>query len=525
MSDSQPLARRLSRRQALGAAAVGAGAIALGEYAWQSRGGSPPRPRADHVLTPRAATVDLGSRQVRTLTYGAELASAPLRLTQGKPVRIRVDNSLADATSVHWHGIRLQNAADGVPGLTQKPIAAGGSHLYEFTPPDAGTYLFHSHTGLQLDQGLYGALIVDAVDEPGAYDHDEVLVLDDWLDGIDGTPQDKLAGLRKNGMSMSGSPDSMGAMKMDSDSMSAMPSGSTATMTSNAPLSSLDAAARRGRYRTITGGRPTAGHLAGLANLMDAGAVDSGDVQYPLHLINGRDHTAPWTIKAKGGARARLRFVNAAADTTYLVYVEGHELTVTHADGLALRPVKTQMLVLGQGERYDAVVDLAGAARIIATPLGKRGQAIAQITVDGRRPAARTTLAPTRVLSYEDLEAINAPARARAPRTTRLDLGMSAPYRWTMGGEVFDDAQPVSAAVGEAARIVMRNATMMPHPMHLHGYSFAASGTGAVKDTIIVAPLAQVAIDFTPDRPGRWAFHCHNAYHMDAGMMREVTVA
>lgn len=519
MSDPQTRPRRMSRRQVLGAAAVGAGAIALGDYAF-TRGSHPSMmyANADHVLRPRASTIDLGTRQVRTQTYGGQLPGPTLRLKQGRPVRIRVDNELGEETSVHWHGIRLHNAADGVPGLTQQPIGKGESHLYEFTPPDAGTYLFHSHSGLQLDRGLYGALIVEASDEAGSYDHDEVIVLDDWLDGIAGTPDEALARLLKHGMTgMSGSSGSMSGM-------SGMSMGSGAMM-SSAPLSSLNGGARTGPYRTITGARPDAGHLAGLANLMASRAVDIGDVSYPMHLINGRDNTAPWTLRARSGDRARLRFINAGADTTYLVYVEGHELTVTHADGLAIRAVKTQALVLGQGERYDAVIDIAAAGRIVAVALGKRGRGEAHLTVDGRAPSAAVTGAPTRVLSYEDLHAVNAPVAARSPRSTRLDLGMAMPYRWTMGGKAFDDAAPVKVSRGEPQRIVMRNTTMMPHPMHLHGYSFAASGTAAVKDTIIVAPLAQVAIDFTPDRAGQWAFHCHNAYHMGAGMMRKVVVS
>ena len=527
MSDSHDLLRRMSRRQVLGAAAAGAGAIALGDYALSAGGHrTMVHAKADHVLRPRASTIDLGSREVRTQTYGGELPGTTLRLRQGRPVRIRVDNELGEDTSVHWHGIRLHNAADGVPGLTQKPIGKGESYLYEFTPPDAGTYLFHSHSGLQLDRGLHGALIVEATVEPGSYDHDEVIVLDDWLDGVTGTPDQTLARLLKHGMSgMSG--DGANGMAMNSGSMagmSGMAMGSGSKMAA-APLSSLNGGARTGPYRTITGARPDAAHLAGLANLMTSGAVDIGDVSYPLHLINGRDNTAPWTLRARSGDRARLRLINAGADSTYLVYVEGHELTVTHADGLAIRQVKTQALVIGQGERYDAEIDIAAAGRIVAIALGKRGRGLAHVTVDGRTPADGAMTAPTRVLSYEDLYAVNPPAAAGSPRSTRLDLGMAMPYRWTMGGKVFDDAPPLKVGRGEQQRIVMRNTTMMPHPMHLHGYSFAASGTAAVKDTIIVAPLAQVAIDFTADRAGRWAFHCHNAYHMGAGMMRKVVVS
>src|SRR5690606_19193567 len=113
-----------------------------------------------------------------------------LRARAGDLLRVEVDNQLPAETSVHWHGLALSNDMDGVPGLTQDPIAAGGRFTYEFTVPDPGTYFYHSHSGLQLDRGLYGALVIDDPNEPGDYDHDWIVVLDDWLDGTGRTPDD-----------------------------------------------------------------------------------------------------------------------------------------------------------------------------------------------------------------------------------------------------------------------------------------------------------------------------------------------
>jgi len=545
-TDPAKSGRSFTRRQIIGAAAAGAGAIAIGEYALSrpaQRGATLAHlGTTDHVLRPQARTVDLGGREVRTMTYGDTVPGPTLRLRQGKPVRIGVDNRLSEDTSVHWHGIRLRNAADGVPGFTQDPIASGDGFVYAYTPPDAGTYLYHSHTGMQIDRGLYGALIIESSSEPGDYDHDEVVMLDDWIDGIDGaTPDSKLKQLMSHGMSGMGGGSGMGGMGGGSGSggmsgmgggsgMGGMSGGSGGGMAAMAGLTTdrLNAGAASGPYRTLSGVRPGFEHLAGVANLMRANALDVGDVRYPLYLVNGRTTKQPWSTTVRTGDRARLRFINAASDTTYLVFVEGHQLTVTHADGQAVEHIGTDGLVLGMGERYDVLVDVKAAARVIAIPLGKDGHAVAQLhTSDaGKAKSGDAAYAqPRRIASYEDLRNLDAPAATAPSRTTRLDLGMSMPYRWTIGGKVMDDDEDIRVTKGERQRFVMRNTTTMPHPMHLHGHSFRASGTGPLKDTIIVPPLAEIAIDWLPDNPGNWAYHCHDAYHMGSGMMRKVVVA
>jgi FtsP/CotA-like multicopper oxidase with cupredoxin domain len=95
-----------------------------------------------------------------------------LRATAGDVLRVEVDNQLPAATSVHWHGLALRNDMDGVPGITQDPIPAGASFRYEFTVPEPGTYFYHPHSGVQLDRGLYGVLVVDDPVEPGRYDQE-----------------------------------------------------------------------------------------------------------------------------------------------------------------------------------------------------------------------------------------------------------------------------------------------------------------------------------------------------------------
>lgn len=498
----------LSRRQALVAGVGAVGGLAVGGYAISDllSGSETPRPSADVVLRPKTTTVELGSRRASTWTFNDTLPGPEIRLKQGQPVRIRVDNDLPQPTSVHWHGIRLQNASDGVPGFTQDPIPPGGSHLYTFTPPDAGTYFFHTHVGTQLDRGLYGALIVEPRREELSYDREAVLVLDDWLDGVAGTPDKQLKTLQSAGMKM----------QMGSATSSAAAVNDT-----------------RGVHSGLTESTAPVGSLASLANQMEAKRVDVGDVTYPLYLINGRPPEDPHQVATRKGQRTRLRIINAAADTTFCFFVEGQAMTVTHSDGQAVRHVKTDALVLGMGERYDVLIDTTDSTprRILAMPLGKSGRATAVLRPAGsaaRAPdPAASFVAPRRIVDYRDLrDATRANgASATDPRVTTVDLAMSPPYRWTMGGKVFDQAPAITLRRGESQRFVMRNQTMMPHPMHLHGHSFRTGPGAALKDTIIVPPMRTVSVDWVANNPGAWAFHCHNVYHQEAGMMRKVLIA
>jgi FtsP/CotA-like multicopper oxidase with cupredoxin domain len=239
-------------------------------------------------LTPAPVTLNLGGRVVTTWAYGDTVPGPLLRATAGDLLRVDVDNQLPTETSVHWHGIALRNDMDGVPGMTQDPIEAGGSFRYEFTAPDPGTYFYHPHSGVQLDRGLYGVLVVDDPDEPGDYDDEWIVVLDDWVDGTGRTPDDVLATLEGDG----GSGDMGG---MDHGSMGGMDHDSMGGM------------AGEGMQSTILGG--------------------AGDVDYPHYLVNGRTADAPVTLAGKPRRRVRIRFVNAGSDTAFRVALGGHRMT------------------------------------------------------------------------------------------------------------------------------------------------------------------------------------------------------
>ncbi|HMT32981.1 MAG TPA: multicopper oxidase family protein [Dermatophilaceae bacterium] len=443
----------------------------------------PNQPVTSAQLVARPVEVDLGGRVVPTWAYGQAIPGPVVRARAGDLLQISVDNQLPAPTSVHCHGIAMSNDMDGAPGLTQEPIAAGARFDYEFTASHPGTYFYHSHSGLQLDRGLYGVLIIDDPAEPGDYDHEWLVVLDDWLDGIDGTPDDAASQL---GIP-SGSERASATAGMDHGAMGGMHSGD------GAMLSPLIGAA--------------------------------GDVAYPLYLINGRVPADPTVWTATPGQRARIRFVNAGADTVFRVALGGHQMTVTHTDGFPVEPDDADALLIGMGERVDVVVTLAdGAFPLFAQAEGKTGYGYGIVrTGSGQLPAQdRPDELDRRILFGTDLTPTPAARVAdRAhDRYWSVDMGGTmAPYRWTLNGRAHPDSTPLDVAQGERIRMRLRNMSDMVHPMHLHGHTFALADTGLRKDTVTIRPMRTVEIEFDADNPGQWAFHCHNAYHQEAGMM------
>lgn len=445
------------------------------------------RPGASTVrtqLTAAPMSLDLAGQTVSTWAFGAVPGTA-IRARAGDVVEVAVRNDLPEDLSIHWHGIALRNDMDGVHQLTQPPIKPGSTFTYRFTAPDPGTYWFHPHTGLQLDRGLYAPLIVEDPAEPLAFDRDETLVFDDWLDGLGRTPADALVEARER----MGSMDTGGMGSMD------------------------------------MGGRTTDG--TSMSTLLGG---DAGDVTYPLHLVNGKPPADRTTITTSPGDRVRLRLINAGSDTAYRFAVGGHRLTVTHADGFPIEPVEVDTLLLGMGERYDVlVIARSGAWPIVAAAEGKRAAAVAVLrTTD----AAASTAPPVdavpveldgKLLSYSDLRAPSTVALSdiKPDRERNVELtGDMMAYNWGIDGRVFGKHKPIDVEAGERIRLVLQNKTAMWHPMHLHGHTFRVGGRldGPRKDTVNVLPGEQVTIDFDADNPGQWMLHCHNTYHLESGM-------
>lgn len=432
-------------------------------------------PTVDLVAGP--VTVDLGGIVVVTSGFGDTVPGPLIRVRARDELTVRFTNRLPDPTAIHWHGLAIRNDMDGVPGLTQDPIEAGGEFTYRFVVPDPGTFWFHPHMGMDLDRGMYAPIIVDDPDEPGDYDAEDILILDDWLDGIDGgTPETALADLRAAG-------------GMDHGGM--MGDG---------------------------GGRGMMGMAA------------FGDVDYPLHLINGRAPSDPVTFTAPPGGRLRLRMINAGSDTVYRVAIGGHAMTVTHLDGFAIRPVEGDTVLLSMGERVDVLVTVTeGVWPIVASAEGKPRAGLAWLRSTGSTIAAPEPVSPLpehsgRMLDVGDAVATEVVAYPQGAPDRQIDVwlgqDMSA-YRWTINGATFGDHDPLRIESGERVRLVFRNDTMMVHPMHLHGHTFALATTGgARKDTLLVPVMGSASVDVIADNPGQWMLHCHNTYHLEASTLR-----
>ncbi|MFJ8622943.1 multicopper oxidase family protein [Kitasatospora sp. NPDC093550] len=455
-----------------------------------------PGPERKVTLTATETTLDLGGRTVRSWAYGDRLPGREVRATVGDTLALTLANHLPQPTSLHWHGLSLRNDMDGVPGLTQAAVRAGASFDYRFALGHPGTYWFHPHSGVQQERGLYAPLIVEDPKEPLRYDKEWVVVLGDWLDGVDGSTPDAVLAELAQGMGGAGSMDHSG------HDMAGMP------------------------------GRSASGGAAGGPSRMLMGATspllggDAGDVAHPFHLVNGRLATAPETFTAKPGDRIRIRLINAGGDTAYRVALGGHELTVTHTDGFPVEQAATQALLLGMGERYDVLVTAEdGVFPLTALAEGKNATALALLrTGGGAAPDASVRPAELdgKLVTAGQLKAapsVRLPAKS-PDRTVRLELtGGMAEADWAFNGRPYDPAQRYPVAAGERVRLEFRNSTSMWHPVHLHGHSFALPGDGPRKDTAVVLPGTTLAVDFDADNPGLWMVHCHNVYHAETGMM------
>lgn len=465
-------------------------AVAAAERARQVAGAGTTSVR----LSPAASEIDLGGPRVSTWTYGS-LPGKEIRITRGTRLSVDFRNELPQPTTVHWHGLAIRNDMDGVPDLTQSAVAARGSFRYDFTVPEAGTFWFHPHVGTQLDRGLYAPLIVEDPSDGRDYDDELVVVLDDWLDGTGRTPDTVLTGLRRNGM---GSMGSMGGMSGSGSAMSSMPAGGMQM--------------------------PQSAVLGG----------DAGDVSYPYFLANGRVAAAPQVISSKPRRRYRLRLINAAADTAFRVGLPGQQMRVTHTDGFPINPVSADAVLIGMGERVDAVIEVpATSTTLLVVAEGKTGHAQVGFRVGAAALPDATALLPaflTRpvLMMLSTAAAENVRLAPRNPDVTHtLELaGPSGNYRWTINGKTYDPARGLPVRQGQYVRLRFVNRTTMFHPMHLHGHTFQvrqAGTTGARKDTVLVLPNRTVEVDFVADNPGQWLTHCHNVYHGEAGMMTVVS--
>ncbi|MGY0062386.1 multicopper oxidase family protein [Streptomyces sp. LZ34] len=445
-------------------------------------------------LTATTTSLDLGARTVRTWAYGDELPGRPIRVTAGDTLAVRLANHLPRSTTLHWHGISLRNDMDGVPGLTQPPIKAGASFDYRFTVPDPGTYWFHPHSGVQLDRGLYAPLIVEDPREPLEYDLEWIVILDDWVDGVDGSTPDAVLEELGGGMAGMAGMDDTGGGRDDAEDDDGPRTGPSRLL--------------RGAESRLLGGDP-------------------GNVAYPYYLVNGRTPDDPRAFRAKPGDRVRIRIINAGGDTAFRVALGGHTMTVTHTDGFPVEHTTTDALLLGMAERYDVVVTAQdGVFPLIALAEGKGRSAMALLRTSEAAGAPRPSVRPKeldgRLITADELRAAeDVRLKPRDPdRTIRLRItGSMQRYDWAINGKPYDPSQRYPVRAGERVRLSFINGTDMWHPMHLHGHTFQLPDDGPRKDTTILLPHHKVNVDFDAENPGLWMVHCHNVYHSESGLM------
>lgn len=531
------------------AATLGATAASAGEYS----------------LVIDRQDVDVGGRHGDTITLNGQYPGPLLRFREGEDVTIRVTNKLAEASSVHWHGLLLPGDMDGVPGLNGfKGIEPGETFTYRFRIRQSGTYWYHSHSGGQEQEGLAGPIVIDpAKGDIVKADRDYVVMLTDFTDE---KATDILSHLKADSGYYNYSKRTIGDFFRD--------------------------AAEKGFGATVRD-RLDWGEMR-----MDP--TDLSDVSGYTFLINGKSASANWTGLFKPGERVRLRFVNAAAMTYFDLRIPGLKMIVVAADGQNVMPVPVDEIRLAIAETYDVIVtpDEDKAYTIFAQSLDRSGHARGTLAPrEGMEAAippmrARTLLtmndmgmgsmegmdhgampgmdmsgmdhskmspeemaamsaakpdsgeeeaprgwasgapAGDKVLSYRDLKSLTPQTDTRTPsREITVHLGGNMErYIWTLDGKKFAEAKPIELTYGERVKITFVNETMMAHPMHLHGmFVELENGQPAArlpnKHIVNVPPGQSYSVLLTADEAGEWAFHCHLIFHMASGMMNKVVVA
>jgi CopA family copper-resistance protein len=368
---------KLSRRQALG---LGVAALAFpaasGALAQSAVGRAMPR---EFNLTLSHVTANITGRRRPAMAINGQIPGPVLRFREGEEVVINVTNRLREHTSIHWHGLILPSSQDGVPGISDgfQGIDAGGTHQYRFPLVQAGTYWYHSHSGLQEQSGIYGSIVIDpATPEPFGYDRDYIVQLSDWTDE---TPSHVIANLKRD----------PGYYNYNKRTLASL-----VGELRRAP----DGAARS----AIVSDRVMWGDMR-----MDP--TDIEDVGGYTYLVNGHTPAQNFTGVFRPGETVRLRFINSGAMTHFDVRIPGLEMTVVQAHGNNVRPVTIDEFRIAPAETFDVLVRPRD---------GRQYQVLAESM--GRQGFAQFSLA-----TQEGLPALPLPPHRPRPVLTMADMGMN----------------------------------------------------------------------------------------------------
>ena len=494
---------------------------------------------SEYNLTIERLPVNITGTPIEKITVNGNIPAPILSFTEGDEAVIHVTNKMSEPTSIHWHGLILPGAMDGVTGFNGfEAIKPGTTFTYRFLIKQTGTYWYHSHTGGQEQDGLYGSIIIlPKGEDPIQSERDYVVVVSDF--------------------SEERSDDIMVNLKMSSDYYA------------NARLTLGDF------FKDVKErGFDKAWNDTKAWGKMRMMRTDLSDISGYTFLVNGKSPEQNWTGIFKTGERVRLRFINASATSIFDVRIPGLKMNVVQADGQNVEPVIVDEFRFAPAETYDVVVTPKEdkAYTIAAESIDRSGFAIGTLAsaegmkgeVPAHRPRALLSMvdmnmdimmrddpdmemtpadmisgwaktgAPEgdKVLSYSDLRYLGIQKDTRQPeRTIDVTLGGNMErYIWTINNKKFSEAEPIHLKYGERVRLNFTNETMMAHPMHLHGmFVQLENGQTATKlpnkHTVIVPPGGSYSALLTADEAGEWAFHCHMLYHMMSGMMRQVVVA
>ena len=433
------------------------------------------------TLTVKTVTIEVMGRRAEVLDVLQPDGTRGLYAIVGQRFRVHVVNRIDRPTLLHWHGLTPPTHQDGVPIVSQPALPSGRFYDYDFPLTESGTYWMHSHQGLQEQQLLSGPLIVADPADSVRSEQDVVLELGDFTFK---DPWAVYAQLRRPAPAPSTAPQAGAGMKRDVN-----------------------------------------------------------DVNYDAYLINRRSIDNPEVVRIEPRSRVRLRIINGGAATNFTVDLGQLTGTLIAVDGRPIVPMRVNRFGIGIAQRCDVRIETPGpgAYPIFAVREGDRVRAAVVLATKGASvpayPAAGSFVAPYNTLAMEErLRAVNPLAPRRPDRTLTVDLtGNMGTYSWTIDTIAWTDALAQSRnypflAVkrGERVEVTMRNKTMMTHPMHLHGHSFqvvAVDGRrfpGAMRDSVLVTPKQSVTIAFDAVNPGWWFYHCHNLYHLAAGMATSV---
>lgn len=519
------------------------------------------------------------------ITVNGSLPAPILRWREGQSVDLFVRNTLArHPTSIHWHGILLPANMDGVPGLSFNGIGPGETYHYHFELKQSGTYWYHSHSMFQEQAGLYGALIIDPA-EPAPYRHDRehVIMLSDWTDMDPGalfrrmkklaehdnyykrTLPDFLRDVKRDGWSAALSDRGMwGRMRMTPTDISDINAHTyTYLMNGTAPAGNWTGLFRSGEkvlLRFINGASMTYFDVRIPGLKMTVVAAD-GQYIHPVSIDElriapaetydvlveptgqdaftifcqdmGRTGFAVGTLAVRHGLQAPI----PARDPRPLLTMSdmGHDMGSGDHGGHDMAAMKGMEGGCGASMGHGPHGGGDTASRAPKHPASERNNPLVDMQSSATEPKLDDPGIGLRdngrqVLTYGAMRSLFEDPDGREPsREIELHLtGHMEKFSWSFDGIPFASAEPLRLNYGERMRIVLVNDTMMQHPIHLHGvWSDLENAQGEFqlrKHTIDMPPGTRRSYRVRADALGRWAYHCHLLYHMEAGMMREVRI-